>query len=364
MILRDPFHAKELGGAVSSIDREAVSGLEWQAGGLTADYGNSLGGLLAMKSKTPQKEGTLLGLSLTDSQILQQGHFANGRAHYVVSGRAGNLTPILEMIDFQDGSPDDGSQINSRYSDLFTKVHFVLNEKHTLAAHTLLAKDRVDYGEMFSRGEGRYDDRSLWVNLNSFWSDQLESQTHLSWSDYDDFRIGLSENVFGTIDYFDERDLQQLRLSQKWLWTLPALQIRTGWTIERQHARYNYRHLLTTAVSLFDGLAPSTSTNANFKGDAYGGFFASRFRLGQAVVAELGLRFDHQNWISQDQWSPRLNLAWTASPRTEVKFAAGRFYQPRQLYQLQVEDGNVRFEDPPNAKHFLFGLQHLLAIRF
>ena len=56
-------------------------------------------------------------------------------------------------------------------------------------------------------------------------------------------------------------------------------------------------------------------------------------------VVEIGLRWDRQNWIGDHQISPRLNLVYTAAPRTIVRAAWGMFHQSQRLNELQVEDG-------------------------
>lgn len=357
MILRDPFHAKELGGAVSSIDRDTVSGLEWSSGGYTADYGNAIGGVLAIESKSPAERGTLFGLSLTDTNVFHKDVFAEGRGQYFVSARSGNLALVLGMIDFQENTPAEGDVFNSGYFDSFSKIRYFLNENHAISGHFFVATDEVDYGASFSKGEGSYQDFASWINLDSYWREDLTSQTHVGFSDYRDSRVGFAQTLLTSIDYADDREVRNFRVGQRWQWSKSAWEMRGGWYVEDGRAFYDYRHVLNEDGNRFSSLKPESATKGTFTGKNYEVFLAARFRFSDQVVAEIGGRYDYQTWIRKHQWSPRLNLAWTMTPRTQLKLAVGRFHQARQLSQLQVEDGQNDFEPPARAEHYLLGLQ-------
>jgi hypothetical protein len=58
------------------------------------------------------------------------------------------------------------------------------------------------------------------------------------------------------------------------------------------------------------------------------------------------------------QISPRLNVAWSVSPRTAVRAAWGRFAQPQHVYELPIEDGVTEFDDAQRAEHRVVSVDH------
>ena len=54
MQIYKPFHQKDFGGGIfSTVDIEAIEGVDLLTGGFTADYGDRMSGVLSMQSKTP-----------------------------------------------------------------------------------------------------------------------------------------------------------------------------------------------------------------------------------------------------------------------------------------------------------------------
>jgi hypothetical protein len=75
-------------------------------------------------------------------------------------------------------------------------------------------------------------------------------------------------------------------------------------------------------------------------------------------VAELGLRWDAQSWLDDEQISPRLNLRWAVGRSTIARAGWGRFHQSQRLNELQVEDGVTAFSPAQLAQHWLLSLEH------
>ena len=56
-------------------------------------------------------------------------------------------------------------------------------------------------------------------------------------------------------------------------------------------------------------------------GNTCGAYLADRFRLGERVVVEAGLRWDQQTYVDDSQVSPRLNMSYELGPRTTLRAA-------------------------------------------
>ncbi len=81
--------------------------------------------------------------------------------------------------------------------------------------------------------------------------------------------------------------------------------------------------------------------------------------LSQRLAAEFGLRWDEQTYgaDADDQWGPRLNLAWQLDDATRLRASWGRFQQFQGINELQVEDGVDRFFPAQRADHAILGLE-------
>jgi outer membrane receptor protein involved in Fe transport len=97
------------------------------------------------------------------------------------------------------------------------------------------------------------------------------------------------------------------------------------------------------------------------EGESYGLYLADRFQPAAPLIVELGLRWDKQFWIDDQQLSPRVNVMYSVGHNTTLRAAFGRFYQSERLNELQVEDGVDEFAPAQLAEHWLFSVEHRFA---
>ena len=88
-------------------------------------------------------------------------------------------------------------------------------------------------------------------------------------------------------------------------------------------------------------------------------YYTLRGRLTDALTAEVGLRWDEQSYgvEADDQFGPRLNLAWRLGERTRLLASWGRYQQFQGIEELPVEDGIAEFEPAQHADHTIVGLE-------
>ncbi len=96
-------------------------------------------------------------------------------------------------------------------------------------------------------------------------------------------------------------------------------------------------------------------------GQSVGAYVADRIRIGERLVAELGVRWDRQTWLDDDQLSPRVNVSFAAGETTTLRAAWGRFHQSQRLNELQVEDGESTFYPAQLSEHVLASVEHAFA---
>ncbi len=169
---------------------------------------------------------------------------------------------------------------------------------------------------------------------------------------------GVDDVVEGTLSIEDERFFDFLELRQDWtLETSPPNLLKWGFDATSQEARYNYLRNETPPSGDPDEVPP-IRVNLVPDGTSVGIYLSDRFQPVDKVVVEVGLRWDSQSWIDNDQLSPRINLMVEAGRRTTVRAAWGRFYQSQRLNELQVEDGVTEFFPAQLAEHWMAGLDY------
>jgi hypothetical protein len=362
--LVEPYHLRDFQSVFSAIDQRIVEHVAVHAGGFPAEYGDALSGLMVVEPREPTALQHELGLSALYTSLLSSGTFAEGRASWLVSGRDSNLDRVVAD---HIGQP--------AYSDVFVRVGVDLGNKHRLVFADLSFDDDVlftpeDDAADRERAASDTEARQAWLKLDSDWSERLSSSTWFYTTNVDSQRredvADLAELV-GTVD--DRRELQSSAVKQTWRWAPSDRQlVHFGFEAEQREAEYRYSSaaqrigLLATLVeeptlSRDIALAPS--------GDSYAAYFEDRVRLGERVVADLGLRWDRQNYLpdtdADDRYSPRLSLLVRLSSRTDLRLSHGRFFQAEGLLDLQVEDGVTEFSRAQRSAHSIVSIEHRFA---
>jgi hypothetical protein len=359
--LVEPYHLRDFQSVFSAIDQRIVEHVAVHAGGFPAEYGDALSGLMVVEPREPQGLEHEIGLSMLYTSLLSSGTFADGRASWLVSGRNSNLDRVVAD---HIGQP--------KYSDAFLRVGVDLGAKHRLVIGGLSFNDDIlftpeDAPEHRERAESDTDVRQSWLKLESAWTDRLSSSTWLHSTRFESARredvADLAELV-GTID--DRRALDASALKQSWQYSIGDRQLaRFGFEAERREGAYRYfsaahrRGLLATLVD-----DPSLARDIALapEGDSYAAYFEDRLRLGDRIVADIGLRWDRQSYLppteADDRYSPRLSLLVQLSSRTDLRFSHGRFFQAEGLLDLQVEDGVTAFFPAQRSAHSIVSIEH------
>ncbi|HEU4400923.1 MAG TPA: TonB-dependent receptor, partial [Candidatus Polarisedimenticolia bacterium] len=68
-----------------------------------------------------------------------------------------------------------------------------------------------------------------------------------------------------------------------------------------------------------------------------------------SLEIELGLRWDRQTLTAESEVSPRLQLLYLPGARSALRLGWGRYVQPQEASELQVEDGVDRFSPAERA---------------
>ncbi len=360
--LLEPFHLKDIDGALSIIDLRSISRLDLMTGGFNADFGNRSAGVLAMETLSPTRASPTasLGLSLTSMRAGTGGTFANGAGRWLGSIRRGYPDLALKL----EGRAEE---IFPRYWDAYGKVEFDISPAHTLSLHVLHAADTLrvedNYGPDLHSG---YDSDYLWLRWRGQFNDSLRAETVLtqSWLAWRREGAGLYGDRY-RIDLRDRRSLAATTLRQDWnLSVSERALVRAGWYVEQGDARYSY-HLYREDPVVENGVLIGRPRTVRLavtpSGETWGGFIVTRFAPMPQLAIEPGLRFDSNTTTGDSDLSPRLNAAYSLAKNTTLRAAWGRYVQSQGLHELAVPFGDASFHPSEKAEHRVLGLERHFA---
>lgn len=362
--LIEPFHLKDFQSVFSTVDADAAGGVDFLTGGYPVEYGDRMSGVMDIAIHSPSGAAhTTVGAGTLNSRLATEGWFDDGRGQWLVTGRGWYPDFLLE----RSGAVSE--PILTSYADVLGRVEHLVGDRSTLAADVLLAWDDLGFtsADADEVEDVRTHDRShhLWLNLRTGWSDRLFSQTVLASGGQKRHRQGrVADVVEGTYDVDDRRDFEFLALKQDWTLAATARHyLKWGVELRQQAAEYDYRSR-SVAIDPTGGSPPEVEevgVQLAPAGESVGAYAADRIRIGDRLVAEVGLRWDRQSWLDADQLSPRVNVSFAAGAATTLRAAWGRFHQSQRLNELQVEDGESEFDPAQRSEHVLASLEHHFA---
>jgi hypothetical protein len=99
-------------------------------------------------------------------------------------------------------------------------------------------------------------------------------------------------------------------------------------------------------------------------GTELGAYSASQVQLAAPLAMEIGVRWDRQSILAQEEISPRVNLMYLPTTSVSMRFAWGRYYQAQRASELQVEDGESQFFPAQLSEQSLVSLEWTVSPRW
>ena len=362
--LFEPFHLKDLQGLFSILDPEVVGGVDLIPSGFPAEYGDRMTSVLDMSTSTPTERRTHVGISFSNAWIGSAGTFAGDKGHWQGSLRRGYLDVVLE---FAQDSDDDDEDPSPRYWDAFGKLAYQLTPSQSLSFKALAADDSLTYEEVddvddFDRVETGYGSAYLWLGHQALLGPKAFVDTIASVSRVDGERVANFLDGPEFFDLTDDRALDIVALKQDWSYQpVERHYLKWGFEVRDYEAAYAYSNTLFQRYPIDDPrFLPADVSRAftgDFSGEHYSLYAADRLRLGRRFTAELGLRYDEQTLLDDDQVSPRLNLVVDLGAGSLLRAGWGRFYQSQRPHELDVQFGETEFFPAERAEHWTLGLE-------
>ena len=358
----EPFHLRVLSSPASILDPRTLDSMEVYAGGFTAEFGDRMSAVIDARSIRPEADRYYeAGLSVFYANALASARFADGRGQWLASARRSNLDLISDVAKSDVGKP--------AYADGFGRLDYRLSDATSASLHMLLATDRSSLhdSDEIEFANADYRNAYFWGTIDHEWSPALRSSLLLSYSEVTAHRNGTVEDPgrrTGFVD--DDRDYHVFGAKLDGSWTSPRWLHRAGVEYRSLSARYRYASEVTFEPDYpFPGDPGGTIARDLLPtpdGNHVAVYASSRFRVTDRLTAELGVRWDEQTYgaDADEQFAPRVNLAYELSAATRLRASWGEFQQAQSINELQVEDGVTAFGPTQRAEMIVLGLEQEL----
>lgn len=361
--LYEPYHLKDFHAIATTVNQSAIDGIDYYTAGYQAHYGDRMSGVVDMGLRPrPENMETELALSLFNTSALSTGRFlADRSADWLVAGRRSNLSDVNRALKKDYGEPE--------FADALLHVGWQWSDRAYLAANFLYSRDRIsiEQADDSETAEADYRNNVAWLKMVVDWSDVVSFTTILSTTDIGNSRDGqvdIADTVAGTVA--DSRNFDTVGLKQDWQFNVSdRWTFRAGWDMSFLSAAYNYASVLSIAPpfdQLFENQPFLTrDIRARPQGEQYAAYAEARWQASDKLIVDMGLRVDRQTYNvaeSGEQESPRLNVLYRWSDRTELRAGVGRFFQAQEINELQISDGLTDFFPPQHANHAVASLLH------
>ena len=359
----EPYHLKDFqGGIFSIVDPDVIGSLDLIPGGFPAEYGDKMAGVLNMTMAEPGVgfEGHL-GASISSVWAAASGSFgAEDDRRYRFSLRRGFLDLLPTTAD-EEGESAAGS--GPQYWDVIGRVDLPLSPSNSLSLNVLTSDDSFDASETefddlgfleSDSVDSGYGNSYLWLTHQALLDRRMFVDTVLSAGRVDRDR-GATEESFGLSAVLrDLRTMDVFGLRQDWNAEFSGRHY-LKWGVEARTFDVDYDYTNELVIDGVFGGQGLTRFVDSVSSENYAAYIADRFRLGRSLVAEVGVRYDRQTLLDDDQISPRLNLVYDLGAGGTLRAAWGQYYQSQRPNELQVEDGETEFLAVERADTFLVG---------
>ncbi len=356
--LYEPFHLRDFDGAISIVDPAVLGSAALQTGGFGARYGGHLAGVLELRSRddAPSSSGTRLEAGIGGLGAMHRRSFASGRADITMSARRGMLGTALSLTG-------DDRGLSPHYYDAYSRLRLRLSENDELSLSALRAADelRFDANEM---GTLQSDNSSsyVWLGWKSRLSPRISRRGVLSYARLYWHRAGWNDGPSQPeLDVSDRRTFDAIALREEWSVNAASWwRIDAGAEVRRLSASYDYdrvqsrpRVLAAKWVSESNDADESLGPVSN----SLGLYISQRLQPWRTLSLEAGARYDRRSEIGVGTVDPRAALSLSMGEHTTLRASWGRYSQPQELYELQVQDGVSDIAPPERAEERSLGVE-------
>lgn len=375
------YQVDHLYGFFSAFNSNAVKDVQLYKGGFSSIYGGRLSSVTEINGKDGNKNEANFGVDLS---LLSLNAFAetpvNDKSSLMLAFRRSYQGPFYDKIFKQfntstvtagpsgggggpggPGGPGGGfgeqTTPASHFYDADVRYTYHLNKSNSLAWSLYTGEDKTDNSRklqlpsFLSSGSGdinitdytKYGNLGSSLKWSSQWSQQLHSNTYLTYSSYYNDRnrttSGTTTDSDGNETAFsngtiENNDLKDIGVKSEWSWQAGnKLKLLYGGFASRQHINYDYIQNDTSKLI--------SEHNTAFTG---GGYAELEIDPDSKLHLQPGVRTTWYQPTGKVYFEPRFSASYVLNDNYTLKAATGQFYQfINQVTREDVTNGNRNF---------------------
>lgn len=352
------------GGLESIIEPELIESIDYMAGGFSAEYGNSLGGVVSLEIKDPRTDrfGGYANLGLLSTSFMLEGPIGE-KDSFAFSLKRGFLDSYVKIIEKMDDEDNDLDFVE--YPNYYDGTAIY---RHSFANNNdlkLTAIGKNDSGEVDSdvdtvseRSSGHYKHEENFITMIGEW-------------DYknDDFHSILSPRITYSYSngYFGERayhkqsfDTYELNEKIEYQWN-PSNRLKGGIGVKLNHAKVD--------SNSFVAVKEGEIRNENYDNEmrlkkVFNFYYPSLFFMDQIQIGQFtltpGIHASYDSHNAHELVDPRMSLKYQLTETTALKAATG-LYSKMPLYDECVSPWGTKGLSPEKSIHGVAGVEHQLG---
>ncbi len=353
----DPYHLKDIGGAVGIMNMDLIDNVSILTGGFPAKYGDKLSSVVAIKNRSGETQrfrGNLVAGGTGFSLVLE-GPYRYG--DWIVSARKSFLKEAVKILN-----PTDYAFSPSFY-DLQSKISLKMTQNSQVIYNFLYSKDN-SYLERWKANTELYSDYGnsyhglVWKSIfkTNFLSELVISQGQNFW----DNRIG------------DDKE-EKLNLNEYVLnWNfnfLPNKNHEFEFGLTYKYILYDYKLKVAQLSKDEENLEELIESyygdlKINPKTHKFSVYLQDKLKICKSLYANLGARYDYFEYNQDQQVSPRVGLAYHLTDKTIFRAAWGEYYQAPGYTELTYLKGAKYNPKAEHAIHYVLGMEHFFSDHF
>jgi outer membrane receptor for ferrienterochelin and colicin len=337
------YNASHLFGFFSVFNGDAVKNIELFKGGIPAEYGGRMSSVLdvRMNEGNTQKIKGNAGIGMISSRLTLEGPIIKDKLSFIVSGRR---TYADLMLPFAKDTMAKDSKVY--FYDLNAKINYQVNQNNRIFLSGYFGRDINSFANLYEMIYGNATGTMRW---NHIYADKLFSNLTLIFSNFN-YNMGTPNGVLG----------------YKWISNIIDYSIHNDYTYYISPTNTLKFGLQATYHTIKPGSIKSTGSNSFISEVDYPDnhsiesavFASNEQKIGSHLVIVYGLRFSmFQNigrgiiyhydsnhelldstvyesghiFNTRTSFEPRLNIVYTVSDKSSVKFSYNRTVQYLQL---------------------------------
>ena len=359
--LAEPFHFRNFQSVMSIFNPFTVNRAEVYTGGFPVNYGTRSGGVIDLTpASVPSGSNYSIGASLLSYDLETVGRSDTLPLEWLFVARASSDDSVLQRLLSEPGEP--------AFYDMVGHLRWTVDSASAVTLGWLLLDDKVAFSSNLQEGNatGRSHDVATWVRWDWTPADSLQGRSSVAVTDTQRANSGsvlLPGIAAGSL--VADRSFSTVAVRSEWTYAAEsALRWNFGgeFTHERAELMFHRQEILADAIALaFDRpVDPSVDSNQSPHSSALG-LYSAAHRRWQSFEAEIGLRYDFQDYQGfgdRSQLTPRINLHYDFRDRWRAYASWGQFTQAQRVDEYRAEANQFTPDSASRATHIIAGVAH------